>query len=313
VFGHVDRLSRWGSRFAPVSNWIVRGAPMRWMNERMVGIDARRTPPAWARESFASVFSKWREGTRSHRKGHADALLFNDTFTNYYHPDVGAAAVEVLAASGVNVTLAPNVCCGRPLISQGLLAEARQRVAVNTERLFPFADNGQPIVFLEPSCLSAVRDDGPALLRGELQRKAQRVSERSVLFEELLEERYVSGATQAVMRNGPATILLHGHCHQKAMGLLAPAKALLSRIPGSTIVDLDAGCCGMAGSWGYARDHYDVSRTIAERKLLPAVRNREAGSAVVASGTSCRSQVADFTGVVAVHPAELLRSLLRPT
>jgi len=311
MFGHVDRLSRWGSRLAPVSNWIVRSAPARWMNEHVVGIDGRRTPPAWARQTFSSAFATRRFHTTPNSR--ADALLFNDTFTNYYHPDVGMAGADVLAASGVNVALAPNVCCGRPLISQGFLAEARQRVTINTERLFPFADNGLPIVFLEPSCLSAVRDDGPALLRGELQRKAQRVSERSVLFEELLEERYLSGATQAAMRSGPATILLHGHCHQKAMGLLAPAKALLSRIPGSTIVDLDAGCCGMAGSWGYTRDHFDVSRTIAERKLLPAIRNREAGSAVVASGTSCRAQVADFAGVVAVHPAELLRSLLRPT
>jgi Fe-S oxidoreductase len=239
-----------------------------------------------------------------------DAMLFNDTFTNYYHPDIGTAGVEVLAAAGVNVALAPNVCCGRPLISQGLLGEARARVAVNTERLFPLADSGQPIVFLEPSCLSAVRDDAPALVRGEIQRKAQCVSERSMLFEEFLEERYKSGATDTRMRDGPATILLHGHCHQKAMGLLAPAKALLSRIPGSTVVDLDAGCCGMAGSWGYKREHFDVSRAIAERKLLPAVRTRTAGSAVVASGTSCRSQVEDLTGVAAIHPAQLLRSVM---
>ena len=110
---------------------------------------------------------------------------------------------------------------------------------------------------------------------------------------------------------GPSAILLHVHCHQKALGRLAPAKALLSRIPGATVVDLDAGCCGMAGSFGYAREHYEVSRAIGERRLLPAARGLRDGSVLVASGTSCRHQVADFTGVRAVHAAELIRSLMR--
>ena len=122
----------------------------------------------------------------------------------------------------------------------------------------------------------------------------------------------MAGTSKLELREGPAVILLHGHCHQKSLGLLAPAIAVLSRIPRSTVVDLDAGCCGMAGSWGYARHHIEVSRTIAERKLLPAVRDRPPGSVVVASGISCRTQVEDFAGVAAVHPAELLRSLLEP-
>ena len=111
------------------------------------------------------------------------------------------------------------------------------------------------------------------------------------------------------LKPGPAEILLHGHCHQKSMGLLAPAKSLLAHIPGATVVDLDAGCCGMAGSFGYRAEHFDVSRAIGERKLLPAVRNRKPGTVVVAAGTSCRHQVKDFTGERAVHPAVLLRSL----
>jgi Fe-S oxidoreductase len=115
-----------------------------------------------------------------------------------------------------------------------------------------------------------------------------------------------------VLKPGPATIQLHGHCHQKAMGLLPASKALLSRIPGTTVVDLNAGCCGMAGSFGYVRDHYDVSKAIGERRLLPAARNLQAGSVLVASGVSCRHQVEDFTGVHALHPAELIHSLMGP-
>jgi len=108
-------------------------------------------------------------------------------------------------------------------------------------------------------------------------------------------------------------VLLHGHCHQKSMGKMAHAKALLARIPGATVVDLDAGCCGMAGSFGYARDHYDVSRAIGERKLLPAARTLAADAVLVASGVSCRHQVADFTSARALHAAELLRSLIAET
>ena len=112
------------------------------------------------------------------------------------------------------------------------------------------------------------------------------------------------------LKPGPASVLLHGHCHQKSMGLGGPAKTLLSQIPGTSVVDLDAGCCGMAGSFGYAHDHYEVSRAIGERKLFPAVRNKGDESVVVAAGTSCRHQIADFTGKTAIHPAVLLDSLV---
>jgi Fe-S oxidoreductase len=114
------------------------------------------------------------------------------------------------------------------------------------------------------------------------------------------------------LRSGPAQILLHGHCHQRSMGLVTPARQLLSAIPGAQVTDLDAGCCGMAGSFGYERSHYEVSRAIGERRLMPAVRERPAGAVVVAAGTSCRHQIHDFAGATAIHPAQLLASLLVP-
>jgi len=133
-----------------------------------------------------------------------------------------------------------------------------------------------------------------------------------VLFEEFLEAECAEGRAALALKPGPGEVLLHPHCHQRSMGLAPPAKALLSRIPSAKVVDLDAGCCGMAGSFGYTRDHYDVSCAIAERKLLPAARAMTPGSVLVAAGTSCRHQVADLAGVTAVHPAVLLRSLLHP-
>jgi FAD/FMN-containing dehydrogenase/Fe-S oxidoreductase len=304
ILGNVHGLARWGSRLAPVSNTIARSAPVRWLNDRLLGIDRRRLPPAWARPTFAARFARRVPAARA-RVG-----IFNDTFTNYYNPDVGMAGVRVLDALGVGAELAPEACCGRPLISQGLLEAARLNAALSTNRLYRLTERGQPLLFFEPSCLSAIREDIPSLLRGGQRRLAQRVADRAQLFEEWLETECAAGRARLALRPGPARILLHGHCHQKSMGRLAPARSLLARIPGSTVIDLDAGCCGMAGSFGYVRDHYAVSQAIGERRLLPAARGLDSQSVLVASGVSCRHQVADFTGARALHAAELLASLV---
>ena len=305
ALGHVHEMAVWGSRFAPLSNWIARSAPVRWLNQQIFGIDQRRKPPEW---------NRWPLRARLGGKSTAgmDALLFVDTFTNYYNPEVGVDGQQILEAAGLKVALAPNHCCGRPLISQGLLAQARERAEHNTAALFSLAAQGKQLIFFEPSCLSAMREDVPSLLRGEAQKRARRVADACCSFEDFLDRQWESGKARLNLRNGPSKILLHGHCHQKAMGLLPPAKSLLARIPGSSVVDLDAGCCGMAGSFGYVREHFEISQKIGERRLLPAARKLEPGSVLVAAGVSCRHQVDDFTGVHAMHPAELLRSLLLP-
>jgi FAD/FMN-containing dehydrogenase/Fe-S oxidoreductase len=307
VIGRIHALSKWGSRVAPIANAAAGSGVGRWINEQLLGIDRRRTPPRFVRETFAHRF----QAPSPQPPAVARVILFKDTFTNYNHPELGIAAVDVLRAAGIGVRLAAHGCCGRPLISQGLLDEARAAAQVNADALFEAASRGERIVFLEPSCLSAVREDAPALLRGEAQRKATMVGDACVLFEDYVEQEWMAGRLRLDLTPGPSAVLLHGHCHQKAMGLMPAARALLARVPGSAVVDLDAGCCGMAGSFGYAREHYDVSQKIGERKLLPAARAMPPGAVLVASGTSCREQVKHFTGVAAVHPAQLLQSLLR--
>ena len=299
VLGNVSTLAKWGSRFAPLSNWIAGSAPARRLNEKFIGVDRRRRLPQFKRRTLQSLVPA--------ATGQPDALLFNDTFTNHYDPEIGLAAIRVMKQAGVRTALAPNLCCGRPQISKGLLATAREMAERNTEALYADASAGRPLVFCEPSCLSAVREDAPSLLRGESRRKAEQVASVSVLFEEFA-ARLVE---RLALKPGPKSVLLHGHCHQKSMALLGPAKTMLSHIPGASVVDLDAGCCGMAGSFGYGHDHYEVSRAIGERKLFPAVRAKAEGAVVVAAGTSCRHQIADFTGEKALHPAVLLESLLR--
>ncbi len=308
VFGNARSAAEWGSRLAPLSNVIASSRPARWFAETALGIDRRRPLPHFTRRTLR----KRLVGRRS-PIGQQRAALFADTFTEFEDPDIGVAALDVLDAAGLSAGVAPNVCCGRPLISQGLLREARKQAAANVHALYDLAKRGIAIVFVEPSCLSAVREDAPGLLRGELQRRAQVIAGASVLFEEYLERELAGGRAQLKLKDGPARVQLHPHCHQRSMGLAAPAKALLSRIPSAQVTDLEAGCCGMAGSFGYTQDHYEVSRAIGERKLLPAARALDERSTLVAGGTSCRHQVAHFTGVRAVHPAVLLSSLLEET
>jgi Fe-S oxidoreductase len=303
VLGNVRALSRIGSHFAPLSNRVASSGPGRWMNEKLFGIDRRRTPPAWVRETFEQRFAK--RGASGN-----GVVLFNDTFTNYNEPEIGMAAAGLLAAAGVAAQLIPHECCGRPLISTGQLDQARTLAQKNATALFNVAARGEKILFLEPSCLSAVREDAPALLRGEEQRRAQVVADACMLFEDYLEREWAGGRLSLNLKAGPSTVVLHGHCHQKAMGLVAPAKALLSRIPSCTVVDLDSGCCGMAGSFGYTKDHYEVSRQIGERRLLPAARALKPGEVLAAAGTSCRHQVAHFGATMAHHPAVILHSLI---
>ncbi len=304
ALGNIHRLSVWGSRFAPLSNWISGNPATRWINEKLLDIDRRRSLPAWKRDTF----ERWlKSNPRRPNTTAQPVTLFNDTFTNHYDPEIGIAVVQILERGGRAVNVVRPGCCGRPLISQGLLEEARAHAATVVESLYPIASRGEKILFCEPSCLSAIKEDAPSLLRDDLKRKALAVAPACQLFEEYAAE------LDLPLRAGPKKILVHGHCHQKSMGLLPATLSLLSRIPSATVVDLDAGCCGMAGSFGYYRQHYEVSEAIANRRLLPAVKAMQAGDVLVAPGTSCRRQVAELNGLEVVHPAILIRDLLQST
>ncbi len=184
-----------------------------------------------------------------------------------------------------------------------MLTEAVEHARFNVERLYPWAAEGNPIVACEPSCILTIKDDYPALLEGALRQKARVVAERCVTFEEHLEK---AGITY---RPGPKRVLFQGHCHQCSLVGTGAALRLLGRIPGSEVTDLDAGCCGMAGSFGYEAEHYEISRLVGEQRLFPALRQAEATTVIVAPGFSCRLQIRHFTGRQALHPATLLASL----
>ncbi len=299
ALAQTDRIARWGSRLAPVSNWLAASVPVRRLNEMLFGLDRRRPLPAFSGRPFTRKMRKARDGGSS---SVADVALFADTFNNYYEPDQLADAVTVLESCGAKVTVAPEVCCGRPLISKGFLDDAARQAAAATSALLPFAEAGLPILFCEPSCYSAVQDDHPRLLRGTAQVEAGKVAAACQLVEEW------AGPRMPRTKPGPARVLIHGHCHQKALVGMQPLQQLLSAVPECELTVLDSGCCGLAGLFGY--EHYDVSRLIGERRLLPAARDMKENEALVSPGFSCRQQIKHFTGIQSHSPVSLLADLL---
>jgi FAD/FMN-containing dehydrogenase/Fe-S oxidoreductase len=316
LFGHVAAVGRWGCRLTPFSNWAMQSRPGRRLAETLLGIDRRRVPPPFAHQTLVM-----RLAHLLHDKPPADSppgiLLLPDTFANYYEPDVGEAAVTLFERTASRVALGPRsfVCCGRPLISNGLLDRAAELAAQNVESLGSWVERGWKVVACEPSCLLTIKDDYPALVRGEAQRRALSIADACQTFEEALES--VMGVEPATSDrpnrlrfvNGPQRILVQGHCHQRSLVGMGPTLRLLRRVPNADVVDLDAGCCGMAGSFGYELEHYEVSRLVAEHRLFPAMRSDDRDAFVVAPGFSCRLQIHHFTGRSAAHPAQLLSRL----
>jgi Fe-S oxidoreductase len=299
LFGAIESLNRIGSALAPFSNWIANSSANRWLMELVAGIDRRRPVPQFARETFEDWFRKHKiEGDGS--KG--EVVLFHDTFNNYNTPNVAVAATSFLEKSGYRVLLVDKRCCGRPMISKGMLGQAKESAAWNVDQLAPFAEKGTAIVGLEPSCLLTLRDEYPEFIRTEA---AKKVADNSFLLEEFVAREQKAGRLDLVSSGNGKKVLLHGHCHQKALVGTAPMVAML-KAAGYDVSEVDSGCCGMAGSFGFEKEHYDLSIKIGSRRLVPAVKAAGENVEIVAPGISCRQQIDHLAGRKAKHPAELL-------
>jgi FAD/FMN-containing dehydrogenase/Fe-S oxidoreductase len=281
---------------APRTSNLLARSPLGVLQRRRLGVHRNRRLPLLARRSFRDL-TDGRYGPRR-----VDVALFVDTFTQWLEPDIGLAALDYLDAAGAHPAVAPNVCCGRTYLSAGMLDEARQLAVENVRRLLPLATSGVPIVGLEPSCILTLRDELVKLLPGD--DDARTVSRHVLLFEEAL-DRWETPR----LRPLEAAVIVHPHCHTKALARPGATAEAIGRIPAARVETLDAGCCGMAGSFGYRTENYDLSVAMAKDRLLPAVAAAP-GAIVVAQGTSCRSQIADLAARRAVHPAQLLADQL---
>ena len=310
LFGGIAALSRWGSFFAPMSNW-ANGLPfVRRMMESRLGIDRRRRLPPFASQTFEQWF-RARGGSPDSAAQNGRAVLFPDTFTNYNHPELGRAAVKVIEALGYQVVVPKVKCCGRPMLSKGMMDKARANARHNVETVYEYVESGAPLVGIEPSCVLSFADEY-ADMTGVDTRKAKAVADSTMLIERFVEYAIERGA--ALNLDGsklPDSLLLHGHCHQKALVGTGAAMSVLKSIEGCEVEEISSGCCGMAGSFGYETEHYDISMRIGEMSLFPAIREREGDDfAVIAEGVSCRQQIAHGTGKRAKHLVEALAEAL---
>ncbi len=326
LFGNIAELSEIGSAFAPVSNWFMNNGISKWAMEKLVGIDRRRSLPNFVRETFEKWFEKHQKARRAfprlagssspdprigtYRDQARQVVLFHDTFTNYNYPSIGKAAVAVLEAAGFEVILPNKKCCGRPMISKGMLEGAIENARYNVEHLLPYAAEGIPTVGCEPSCLLALRDDYVDLIPGE---DTSLVAKHAFMIEEFLLSLHEKGELDLDFTDTKKEILLHGHCHQKAIVGVKSSEQVLSLPMGYNVNVVDSGCCGMAGSFGYEAEHYDVSMKIGGRQLFKAINENRGDFEIAVAGISCREQVKQGTGKEARHLIETLADAVRKT
>jgi Fe-S oxidoreductase len=283
AIGYLPRYAPWAARLAPLSNALTG------LLKGSFGFSPKRELPKWRSDFFSDT------GTEN-----GDVVLLVDTFNRYFEPENAHAAFKVLEAAGYRVHAPRGLCCGRTFLSAGLVDEAKEEARKMVEALAPYAAKGVPIVGLEPSCLLSLRDEFTVMagvgdrLKGAL------------LFEEFLAQKPGKLKFKPTERQ----VLLHGHCHQKAFDVMPAVEKVLGMVPGLKVSTVQTSCCGMAGSFGYEAEHYDVSMKMAGLSLIPAIKNAAPETLLVADGTSCRHQIADGTGRRAVHVARLLESAL---
>jgi FAD/FMN-containing dehydrogenase/Fe-S oxidoreductase len=293
------RMSGWK---APIVNGIQKTMFFRKTMEWMAGVDSRRILPSYARQSFHSWFDS-RPGVNGEPR--KKVVLFDDTYMNYHETNVGVSAVELLESCGYEVLLARAGCCQRPSISHGFLKEAKAGGEKTLRNLKKFVDNGLQIVVCEPGCASALTDDLPDLLDDE--ELGNSIRENVKMIDVFLEDEIKAGNIDIEFTSTFGKLMIHGHCHQKSLYGTTAMERVLSRVPNMELEVLDSGCCGMAGSFGYEKEHYDLSLKVGEDRLFPAIRRKEENTGLVACGFSCRHQIAHGTGAEAKHWVEVLR------
>ena len=302
AFGLIDRWARLGSAFPRLANSAVRAPGLGALARRALHLAEEREIPRFA----TFTFTQWARRHAVPAAGNGqDVILWADTFNNYFHPETSVAAYEVLSAAGFRVSVPKgHLCCGRPLYDFGMLTRAKAYLGRIMQTLGDAIDAGCPLVVLEPSCASVFRDELRNLLPDNP--RAEQLRRQTFVLSEFL-TRYAPAYVPPLRRK----VLLHGHCHQKAVIKMDHEVGLLQNM-GADVQIPDSGCCGMAGPFGFNADKVAVSKAVGERVLMPAVRRASDDTLVIADGFSCQEQIAQLTGRRAIHLAEAIRLAQTP-
>jgi len=311
AFSRVRDMNRMGSAVYPVANALARFGPLRAVANRMLGLAPQRSLPG-----FGPSLYRWNRRRRSHVREDAPTVILQpDCFTVYSEPHIGRAAIAVLEALGYRVVLPELGCCGRPGISHGLLSHARIECRDTADDLIEAVRRADAVavVGLEPSCISSIVDDWLDLTIDVDQPALRELAAKTMGVEDFIATRWNEhpNRVDVVASDGAdSPVVLHGHCHQKALWGMDGTVDVLQRIVGDHLRVLDTGCCGMAGSFGYTADHYDVSMAVAASSLLPQLREHD-DATILSPGTSCRHQIHDAVRRQALHPIELVAQQMR--
>lgn len=303
-FANIEGFSKLSHPVAPLINAVL-ASPLRKVLS-WGGIHPRRTLPPFARQTFSSWYAQRPEPRLTDPA--PEVLFFHDIYLEHNHPQIGKQAVKILEKGGVKPIILPEkVDSGRPAFSKGLLEKARQLAETNLDLLRPYALRGLPIIGCEPSSMVMLVNEYPDLQPGA---DAERVAELTMLFEEFILKAVDKGEMNFSFDHRPRRILLHGHCQQKTYFGTQSTREFLELIPNCVVEETDAGCCGMAGAFGYEKEHYQLSIDIAEQRLAPSVRAAEPETIICAPGTSCRDQIHHTTHRKALHPVEVFARAL---
>ncbi len=306
LFGYVHEMSRYTSAVSAISNFAINNVLSKEILSK-IGVHKNRSLPKLSNDNFTSWFNNKMQPAENNRI--SKVIYFHDTWATYYHPEIGKAAVEILEAAGLEVIIVENrVCCGRPMLSKGMIEPARKQALKNVSILAPYAMQGIPIVGTEPSCVLTFRDEYIELLPQN--EGAGILSQNSYVLDEFLLKLHKSGELNIDWKDSGPNVFYHGHCHQRSLIGNNSAMHMLS-LSGCQVTESTAGCCGMAGSFGYESEHYEVSQTIAEDRLLPAIRKTNSDTVITVSGISCHHQIEHFSGRKTKHIAEVLASQIR--
>ncbi|MBN2282236.1 MAG: FAD-binding protein [Candidatus Marinimicrobia bacterium] len=304
IIANIPKIYFLGSLVPPMVNYFLKA---KWAS-RLLGFTTQRSVPGVAGQTLR----KWNHKNKPQGEfPQGKIYLFNDEFTNFNDPDIGIKAILLLSRLGYEVVIPRHVESGRTYLSKGLVRHARRIAIKNIMLLKDLVDENRPLVGLEPSAILAFRDEYPELVDKSLVQEARRLAGCSYLFEEFLVREIERGKiSQDDFTQEPKNIKVHGHCQQKAVASTKPLVQVLSFPKNYKVVEIASGCCGMAGAFGYEKEHYEISMKIGELVLFPEVRKTDETTVISAPGTSCRHQIKDGTGRVALHPVEILYDAL---
>ena len=308
AIAYIGHLNRLGSLVPGLYNFFMRSKLFSGIMKKMLGFAPKRSIPLL----YKTTLRRW-VAKHPCQAGNSDktVYLFADEFTNYNDARIGITAVKLLRSLGYTIIIPRHKFSGRTFLSKGMIRKAAKLAKANVEMLSSLVSENTPLIGIEPSGILTFRDEYPELTVAELKEKAIRLAAHCFTIDEFIASEYKKGnISSELFTNKDQKIIVHGHCYQKALSSVTPTLEMLSIPANYTVEEIKSGCCGMAGAFGYEKEHYELSMKVGELILLPAVRQATTEVIVAAPGTSCRHQIMDGTGKKALHPVEILYSAL---